>query len=93
MKFDPTVSTGTIIQTALLVASIAVSYGKYTEDQTRQDGRIAQVEVLAATEREATKEALREIKGQMGDLQRSNQEIKESLAVLRGRAAEPGGRK
>lgn len=93
MKFDPTISTGTIIQTLVFVISVAVAYGAYREDQTKQDGRIAQVEVLADKDRESTKDALKEIKVQVSDLQKSNQEIKESLAILRGRAAEPGSRK
>lgn len=93
MKFDPTINTGTIIQTLVVVASMAVAYGSYREDQTKQDGRIAQVEVLAEKDRESTREALREIKGRVDDLQKSNQDIKESLAILRGRAAEPGSRK
>ncbi len=93
MKFDPTINTGTIIQTLVFVISVAVAYGAYREDQTKQDGRIAQVEVLADKDRESTKDALKEIKTQVSDLQKSNQEIKESLAILRGRAAEPGSRK
>jgi len=93
MKFDPTINTGTIIQTLVVLASVSVAYGTYREDQTKQDGRIAQVEVLAEKDREATREALREIKGRVDDLQKSNQDIKESLAILRGRAAEPGSRK
>ena len=47
MKFDPTVNTGTIIQTLVFVMSVAVAYGAYREDQTRQDGRITQAEYLA----------------------------------------------
>lgn len=93
VKFDPTINTGTIIQTLVVLVSVAVGYGQYREDQTKQDGRIAQVETLAEKDREATREALREIKGRVDDLQKSNQDIKESLAILRGRAAEPGSRK
>lgn len=93
MKFDPTVSTGTIIQTLVFIVGVATAYGGYREDQVKQDGRIAQVEVLADKDRESTKDALKEIKTQVSDLQKSNQEIKESLAILRGRAAEPGSRK
>ena len=93
MKFDPTINTGTIIQTLVVLASVSVAYGQYREDQTKQDARIAQVEVLAEKDREATREALREIKGRVDDLQRGNQDIKEGLAILRGRTAEPGSRK
>ncbi|WP_313075890.1 hypothetical protein [Melaminivora sp.] len=93
MKFDPTVNSGTIIQTLVFVISIAVAYGAYREDQTRQDGRITQVEVLADKDRDATKESLKELKGQVSDLQKSTQEIKESLAILRGRATESGGKR
>ena len=92
MKFDPTVNTGTIIQTLVFVMSVAVAYGAYREDQTRQDGRITQVEVLADKDRDATKESLKELKSQVSDLQKSTQEIKESLAILRGRATEGGKR-
>lgn len=93
MRFDPTINTGTIVQTLVFVGSVTLAYGAYREDQTRQDGRITQVEVLAEKDREATRESLREIKGRVDDLQRSNQDIKESLAILRGHAVEPGGRK
>ncbi|KQR55628.1 hypothetical protein [Acidovorax sp. Leaf160] len=93
MKFDPTVSTGTIIQTLVFIIGVATAYGGYREDQVKQDGRIAMVEALADKDRDSTRESLKKIEGQVADLAKSNQDIKESLAILRGRAAEPGSRK
>lgn len=93
MKFDPTINTGTIIQTLVFVGSVAVAYGAYREDQTRQDGRIAQIESTAAQERETTRAYLAEIKAEQRDQAKTLGDLKEGVAILRGRAAEPGGRK
>ncbi|WP_046060012.1 hypothetical protein [Paracidovorax citrulli] len=93
VKFDPTINTGTIIQTLVFVGSVAVAYGAYREDQTRQDGRIAQIESTAAQERETTRAYLAEIKAEQRDQAKTLGDLKEGVAILRGRAAEPGVRK
>lgn len=93
MKFDPTINTGTIIQTLVFVGSVALAYGAYREDQTRQDGRISQIEAAAAQERDTTRAYLAEIKAEQKDQAKMLGDLKEGVAILRGRAAEPGSRK
>lgn len=93
MKFDPTINSGTILQTLVVVASMAAGYGAYREDQTRQDGRIAQIEAAATSERDTTRGILAEIKAEQKDQAKMLGDLKEGVAILRGRAAEPGSRK
>lgn len=90
MKFDPTINTGTIIQIAVIIVSVALAYGTYREDQLRQDTRLAQLEKDSAADREATRAALQEIKLEQKEQAKLLGDLKEGVAILRGRAAEPG---
>jgi hypothetical protein len=93
MKFDPTINTGTIVQIAVVVASAFAIYTGIRTDQVETKAAVKAVETLAATDRTQTKDALSDLKSDIKELQKSTSEIKESLAILRGRAAEPGSRR
>jgi hypothetical protein len=83
VRFDPTITTGMIIQIIVFIGGMAVAYAAYREEQAMQDGRIGHLEAMAATDREAMREAMRDIKTRIDHLETNTQEIKESLAVLR----------
>ncbi|MVT27784.1 hypothetical protein GO496_00255 [Acidovorax citrulli] len=82
MKFDATISVGTICQLLAFIGSVALAYGSFSEERARQDSRIAQAEVVAARERESAREDIREVKARMETLERSHQNARESLAAL-----------
>lgn len=93
MKFDPTINSGTILQIVVVAASAFGIYSGMRVDQTATRMKVEAVEAAAIADRQQTKEALGDLRGDMKELQKSTQDIKESLAILRGRAAEPSGRK
>lgn len=91
MRFNPEITTGNIIQIASLLVALALGYGAYREDQTRQDSKISQVEMLSERDRTETGKSLAEVKARLDKQGDQLQDIKESLAILRGRAAETTG--
>ncbi len=93
MKFDPTVNTGTLLQIVVILASAFTIYSGMREDQVKQKAELEAVKATALAERVQTKEALTELKADMKELQKTTNDVKESLAILRGRAADSGTRK
>lgn len=93
VKFDPTLNTGHVLQIAVWLVGGALAYGALKTDIVQQKADVEQVKAVAIIERTQTTQALTEIKASVKELQTSTQEIKESLAVLRGRNADQGGRK
>jgi len=93
MKFNPEINTGTIIQIVVVLASAAAIYSGIRADQVQVKADVEMVRAASLADRTQTKETLEDIKRDVRELQKSNNDIKESLAILRGRAAEPGGRK
>ena len=92
VKFDPTLNTGHVLQIAVWLVGGALAYGALKTDLVQQKADVEQVKAVALVERVQTTQALAEIKASVKELQTSTQEIKESLAVLRGRAADVGKR-
>jgi citrate synthase len=90
MKFDPTINTGTIAQIIVIVASAVTIYTGIREDQVKQRAELDSVKAAALVERLATKEALADLKTDVKELQKSTNEVKESLAILRGRQQDNG---
>lgn len=94
MRFDPTFSTGTI---ATIITIIGAASGVYTgvrTDTLQNKADIDTVKAVAVVERSTTSRDLSDLKIAVKELQASTNEIKESLAILRGRAAtETGGRR
>lgn len=92
VKFDPQFNAGTIAQIIVIVASAASIYSGIKSDQAQQRAELDQVKVTAATRESQTKESLADLKLDVKELRSSMQDVKESLAILRGRAAEPRGK-
>nr|WP_296020814.1 hypothetical protein [uncultured Acidovorax sp.] len=93
MKFDPTINSGTILQIVVVAASAFGIYSGMRVDQAATKVKVEAIEAAANADRQQTKETLADLRSDLKELQKSTQDIKESLAILRGRAAEPGGRK
>ncbi|MBT2299289.1 hypothetical protein J7E70_02320 [Variovorax paradoxus] len=93
MRFDPTINTGTIAQIVVILASAIAIYTSMREDQVKTKADLETVKATAITERSQTKEALADLKADVKELQKSTNEVKESLAILRGRAQDNGSRK
>lgn len=85
IRFDPTVSSGTILQMALLVFGAIAGYGTYQADKAKDHAEIAQIKVDAENQRAAVKESLGDLKSDVKDIQRSLVDVNQSLAVLKSR--------
>lgn len=98
-RFDPTVSTGTLIQVTSLMVAFAVAYGTYREDQAKTRAEIEAVRVGAEVKIDALKTnaerdrsdsrgAVNEIRSDVKDVKAEVSQISKTLAVLeaQGRA-------
>jgi len=94
VRFDPTFSTGTIATIITILSSAGGIYTGMKTDMVQQKAEVDSVKAVAVIERAQTQAALVELKESTKELQKSMNEIKQDLAVLRGRAsADNGGRK
>lgn len=93
MKFDPTINSGTILNTVVVaLAAVALFYGvKADNAATKAD--LEQTKAVSVIERAQTAQALAEIKLEMKEQGKTLGDLKEGIAILRGRAAEPGGKR
>lgn len=93
LRFDPTVSSGTLIQIMALFVTAVVAYGTYREDQTKVKADIEAVRVSAKVETEALKanaerdrtdsrSAVNEIRSDVKDVKADVSQINKTLAVL-----------
>lgn len=93
MKFDPTINSGTILQTVVIALSgVALFFGLKAENAaTKAD--LEQTKAVAVLERAQTAQALTEIKTEMKEQGKTLSDLKEGIAILRGRSAETGGKR
>ncbi len=82
-RFDPTVSSGTLLQMTLLVIGIFGAYSALKEGQATQQIRLDQVETNATAESQRVKESLTEIKLDVKEVQRSINELGQRLAEIK----------
>jgi len=94
VRFDPTFNTGTIATIITIVSSAITMYTGVKTELAQQKADVDNIKAVAAVERSQTQAALADLKETTKDLQRSLSDIKQDLAVLRGRAAaDTGGTK
>lgn len=93
VRFDPQLNTGHILQIIVLIVGGFTAYGALKSDQQAQRSELEQVKAVASVERAQNAQALADLKTDMKEMRASLNDVKESLAVLRGRAADTGGRK
>jgi ferredoxin-NADP reductase len=83
LRFDPTVSSGTLLQ---LVAFAGIGIGglmAYSADKAEQKRDITQVQVTQAADRAATKESIGELKTDVREMQRTLVDVNLSLTGLK----------
>lgn len=78
-RFDPTVSTGTLITLATLMVSFGIAYGTYREDQAKRDAQVEAIKVQAAVDRSAITQLGSDIKELKGDVS----EIGKNVTVIK----------
>lgn len=93
MKFDPTVNTGTILQIATMVVVGAIAFATLRGEMMTQKVEIEANRLTAERDNRKNEEALKELKADVRELQKSINDIKEGVAILRGRAADVGSKR
>jgi len=88
MKFDPTINSGTIIQIVVIIVGIVGGYSRLAATQEVQAEKTSAIIAQQSREAVATEKTLYTIQGDVKDLAKIVQAVKEDVAVLRGRAAE-----
>lgn len=82
-RFDPTVSTGTLIQIGTIMVGFAVAYGAYREDRATTTASIELVKLTTDRDRGEVKSAVLELRSDIKDVKSDLGEVKTSLAVLK----------
>lgn len=81
-RFDPTVSSGALLQIVTLTIGLGGAYATYRSDQATMRLEIDQVKATVATEKTSSKEALGEIKNDVKEVQRTLNQATQTLAVI-----------
>ena len=89
VRFDPTLNTGHVLQIVVLVVGGFAAYGALKSEAAQTKAELDQVKAVAIIERANTTMALAEIKIEMKEQGKTLGDLKEGIAILRGRAAEP----
>ena len=95
-RFDPTVSTGVLLQMCALALIASGAWATYQSDKATTRLEIDQVKLAAGTEKTASRESLAEIKSEVRDVksevrevQRTINQITQTLAVIEERQLPP----
>jgi len=92
-RFDPTVSTGTLLQLGAIVIGASMAYGTYREDRAQTHADIEQVKHDADRDREDVKAAFSDFRDDMKTMKADMSDVKQSLAVLKAQSASGGSRR
>lgn len=84
-RFDPTVSTGTVLQILTIVVATAGAWATYQADRATTKLELDNVKSSAVSEKAATKEALAEIKADVKQVQATLNQLATTLAVIEAR--------
>ena len=84
-RFDPTVSSGTLIQIGVLLVGGVVTYGTYQADRATSRLEVEQIKSAAADEKAATRLSLTELRADVKDSQKTLTQISQTLAVIESR--------
>ncbi len=87
LRFDPTVSTGTLLQIGALVCTIAVGYSTYREDRVETKAAIDAVKATAVRDRDEMKTTIESFRTDVKELKTKMDGVGENVAVLKAQAA------
>lgn len=87
IKFDPTISSGTILQMASMFLVAAGAWATYQSDKATTKLELDQVKSAAAADKLGTKEALSELKSDVREMARTLNQVTQTLAVIEARQA------
>lgn len=85
-RFDPTVSTGTLLQLVAIATAVTVAYGTYREDRMQMRNDIDTVKLTATRDREEVRAAVEAFRSDMKELKASVSSMSENVAVLKSQS-------
>lgn len=85
IRFDPTVSTGVLIEICVILGSVFAAYSALKTDQATAKIEVEQVKADQKADRERVKDSLTEIKTDVKEVSKKLAEMNESLAVLKAK--------
>lgn len=92
-RFDPTVSSGTLLQIVVLGVGAIVAYGTYRADQTQIKADIEQVKTTALRDREEMKTTIEGFRTDVKELKVKMDGVGENVAVLKAQSNQPKGQR
>lgn len=94
LRFDPTVSSGTVMQLVVLVGGFASAYATYQSDRATLRLEIEQIKASALIDKQLAKESLFELKADVRKVQETITSVDKTLTGIQARlnAAEKGGK-
>ncbi|MEO8153552.1 MAG: hypothetical protein ABI605_10820 [Rhizobacter sp.] len=90
IKFDPTISSGTIVSLVSMLAVADGAWATYQSDKATTRLELDQVKAAATAEKSSTKESFNDIKGDVKEIQRTLVQMNQTLAVME--AKQPKGK-
>jgi len=89
-RFDPTVSTGSLIQIGTVLVGFGLAWGTYQSDRTSTRMEIEQIKLNAAADKVLAKEAVNDMKQQMDKVQATLTSVDKAVTSIQ---AEIGARR
>lgn len=86
-RFDPTVSTGTLLQLGAIAVAVTVAYGTYREDRTQIKADIEQVKLTAERDRKDVVTAVEQFRGDVKEMKADIKDVSAKLAEVKGQNA------
>jgi len=83
-RFDPTMSTGSILQVGTVLVGFAVAYGTYTSDRTQTKADIEQIRETAKRDRSEVKDIVEQFRGDLKDIKSDTKDIGLKIAEIKG---------
>ncbi len=92
-RFDPTVSTGTLLQIGGLVITVAIGYATYREDRAQTLAKIERLEADAVRDRETQKSSFEGFRTDMKELKTKMDGVSENVTILKAQSTLPPPRR
>lgn len=89
VKFEPTLTTGAILQLGSMLLVAAGGWATYQSDKATTRLELEQVKKAAADDKASTKELLNDLKVDVKETQRTLIQVNQTLAVIEAKQSSP----
>ena len=84
LRFDPTISTGSLLQTLTVLLAIGGFYGSYVGDRTQVRADVEQLRETTKRDRAEVKESVEQFRSDLKDIKADTKEIGLKIAEIKG---------